>query len=223
MMTTATQLFLLSLAWIGYFVIHSLLAGRGVKHWVERHRPDLIRWYRLLYNLLAIGLLALPLGLMYGWRGELLIHWQGAMAWGMNGLALAALGLFFWTLRYYDMSEFTGTRQLAERESSADATAEHFTLSPLHRFVRHPWYALALVMLWTRNMDLMQLVSTFWATAYFVIGSRLEERKLMVYHGAVYAEYRQRVAGLFPLPWRILSRAQAQDMLQRHRRQDAPA
>jgi protein-S-isoprenylcysteine O-methyltransferase Ste14 len=41
-------------------------------------------------------------------------------------------------------------------------------------------------------------------TFYFVIGSRLEERKLLRYHGEIYHRYRERVPGLVPLPWKYL-------------------
>lgn len=214
-MTTLDHLFWLSLAWIGYFAIHSLLADRRVKQWVEDRWPGVMRWYRAGYNLLAIGLLIPPLGMMILWRGELLLHWQGWAGWVADGLAVASLGLFFWTLRYYDMGEFAGTRQLATQETHVDDMMEAFSLSPLHRFVRHPWYTLALVILWTRDMDLMQLVSTGWASAYFFIGSRLEERKLADFHGAVYRRYRKMVPGLVPLPWRYLTADQAARLIRR--------
>jgi len=46
-------------------------------------------------------------------------------------------------------------------------------------------------------------------TLYFMVGSWLEERKLLVYHGDAYAQYRRHVAGLVPLPWRWLSEEKA--------------
>ncbi len=219
-MHTTTQITLLSAAWLGYFALHSLLAARSVKEAVERRWPRWFRGYRLAYNLLALILLLVPLGMMIAWRGAPVIDWQGPAAWVANGLALGAVGLFAWTLRYYDMGEFAGTRQWAEHEETVDGAMEHFTLSPLHRFVRHPWYTLGLVILWTRDMDLMQLVSSLWATAYLVVGSRLEERKLMAFHGAVYRRYRSRVPGLVPLPWRYLTAEQAARLIRRGSLQD---
>jgi steroid 5-alpha reductase family enzyme len=90
---------------------------------------------------------------------------------------------------------------------------ERFHLSPLHRWVRHPWYFLGLVIVWTRDMSAAMFVSALFITAYFAIGSRLEERKLLVYHGERYRRYRERVAGLVPLPWKMLSRAEAGELL----------
>jgi steroid 5-alpha reductase family enzyme len=82
-----------------------------------------------------------------------------------------------------------------ESNTSVD-DQEQFQLSPLHRWVRHPWYFFALVIIWTRDMNLM--------TLYFIIGSRLEERKLERYHGEVYRRYQRQVPGLVPLPWKHL-------------------
>ncbi|MCU7958537.1 MAG: hypothetical protein KZQ58_00765 [gamma proteobacterium symbiont of Bathyaustriella thionipta] len=90
---------------------------------------------------------------------------------------------------------------------------ETFKLSPLHHFVRHPWYFFALVMIWTRDMNSLMLVSAILLSLYFIFGSRLEERKLIQYHGKVYREYMNHVPGVFPLPWKILSHAQAQKLM----------
>jgi len=46
-------------------------------------------------------------------------------------------------------------------------------------------------------------------TAYFVIGSRLEERKLVREFGENYRRYQQSVPALMPLPGRYLGRAEA--------------
>jgi len=53
------------------------------------------------------------------------------------------------------------------------------------------------------------LVSALAITLYFVLGSRLEERKLIAVHGDTYRRYRAKVPGLLPLPWKRLSREEA--------------
>jgi protein-S-isoprenylcysteine O-methyltransferase Ste14 len=47
-------------------------------------------------------------------------------------------------------------------------------------------------------MDLSFLVSAALITLYFVVGSRLEEHKLIVDHGEAYARYRLLVPSLIP-------------------------
>ena len=94
----------------------------------------------------------------------------------------------------------------------ASGTRSRSGSRPLHRHVRHPWYALSLVLLWTRDMSTALLVSALAITAYFVVGSWLEERKLLARFGPAYGQYMARVPGLVPRPWRRLSREEARQL-----------
>lgn len=208
------ELGLLALAWMAYAALHSLLAALAVKAWVTQHWPGLAPGYRLAYNALASILLLPLLWATYAIPGDWLWQWTGAGAWVANGLALAALAGFALASGTYDMDEFLGTRPWRERRSDA---VEHdgFRISPLHRFVRHPWYALGLLLLWTRDMNAPFLVTAVAVTLYLVIGAWLEERKLVAHFGAVYEDYRRKVPGLVPLPWKYLSATEAAALLQR--------
>ncbi len=218
---TSGQLLALGLAWLGYFALHSLLASLTIKRRFAAFRPRWIPAYRLGFNVVAVVALLPILAMMHLWRGLPLWQWQGAAGWLADGLALAALAAFVWSLRYYDGGEFSGMRQLRSRRRRVE-DQETLRISPLHRHVRHPWYALALVLIWTRDMDPAMLLSAAMITAYFVIGSRLEEGKLLVYHGPAYAEYRRRVPGLVPRPWRFLSADEAERLVAGTGREFAP-
>ncbi len=203
-----SHLVLLGALWLGYFALHSLLAALGTKRWVAARWPRAMPAYRLVYNALALLLLVPPAGLMLAWDGPLLWAWTGPWAWLAHALALLALGLFAWSLAGYDGGEFSGLRPWRERRVAVeDAGALHITT--LHRFVRHPWYFCALLLIWTRDMDAARLLSALLATGYFVVGSSLEERKLVALHGTAYRDYLQRVPGLLPWPGRMLSRDEA--------------
>ena len=205
---------LLSFCWIGYFALHSTLASLAVKRRVAAALPNLMPYYRLTFNVLA-SLLILPiLWLTYHDPGPTLWRWQGAAAWLANGLALAALFGFGLTLKSYDMQEFLGLRQLQFQVRRVE-DQEHFHLSPFHRFVRHPWYFFGLVLIWTRDMNATTLLSSVFITLYFVIGSRLEEKKLLIYHGDTYRRYMARVPGLIPLPWKSLTAEEARALLKK--------
>ena len=190
----------LALAWIAYFALHSLLASLGAKAWFSRHWPRITPHYRLWYNLFAALSLLLPLALLYHARGPMLWAFEGAWAWLANGLALLASAGFWHSLRWYDTRAFLGL---------APPGADGFSLSPYHRFVRHPWYSFGLVILWTRDMDAAMLLSASLMNLYFVLGSRWEEQKLLVELGERYRRYREQVPGLLPNPWRYLSRSEA--------------
>lgn len=206
------RLWLLAATWLIYFLVHSLLASLLLKRWVAGRWPRLLPAYRLLFNLQSLLLLVPPLYLTYSWQGPDLWRWEGAAWWLANGAALGALLLFFWSLKYYDSGEFLGTRQWRENQQRVE-DQEQFHISPLHRYVRHPWYALGLVLVWSRDMNAALLISSLSISLYFILGSRLEERKLIAYHGIRYRRYRDRVPGLLPDPRRYLTAEQAEALL----------
>jgi protein-S-isoprenylcysteine O-methyltransferase Ste14 len=207
---------LLTLIWAGYFIIHSLLASLTVKGWVADRNPDFMPMYRLMFNFIAIVLLAAPLWVLFTGQRIMLWDYQGWLFWLTNSIAALALIAFMVSLKYYDGSEFLGLRQLKAQEKSIE-DQEHLHLSPFHRYVRHPWYCFALILIWTRPMDSLMLVSAVFMSLYFFIGSRLEEKKLVQYYGRVYEHYISKVPGLFPLPWKHLTTSQVNELMDEYR------
>lgn len=198
--------------WMLYFSIHSLFASLRFKQFILLLYPGIMPWYRLIFNILAIVLLIPPVFLMLMYPGDLVWQWSGNWRYLANSLALLAIAGFIFSLRSYDSSEFLGTRQLKEGRKDIKER-ESFHLSVFHRYVRHPWYAFALVLIWSRDMHVSYLLSAILMSLYFIIGSHLEEKKLIAFHGDQYRLYRKYVAALIPLPWRILSAQKAAEIM----------
>ena len=198
--------------WLLYFSIHSLFASLRFKQFILLSYPGIMPCYRLIFNILAMLLLIPPVFLMLMYPGELVWQWSGNWRYLANSLALLAIAGFIFSLRSYDSSEFIGTRQLKEGRKDIKER-ESFHLSVFHRYVRHPWYAFALVLIWTRDMYISYLISAILMSLYFIIGSYLEEKKLIAFHGDQYRLYRKKVAALIPLPWRILSAQKAAEIV----------
>jgi protein-S-isoprenylcysteine O-methyltransferase Ste14 len=163
--------------------------------------------------------LLLPLAALVWWlNGPLVLAWTGPAWWLAQAAALAALAGFVVSQRGYDMDHFLGVRQLGQRAAITDGGVEPWEplrIGGFHRYVRHPWYFFGLVILWTRDLHLAGLVSAVAITVYLVIGSRLEEAKLIRAYGPAYSDYRRRVPGLVPLPGRHLSPAEAAELARR--------
>ena len=198
-----------AVAWIAYYLLHSLLAMDRTKKVVRRRWPQLARWYRLGYNTISVLLLPVPLAVLAQRQGETLWSWSGTAALAANGAAALAALAFLASLSAYDLRVFLG---LKAENSNDETRGEELSISFFHRFVRHPWYFFGLVILWSRPMDRAFLAAALVTTLYLVIGSRLEENRLILQHGDRYRSYRQAVAGLVPLPWKILSAAGAQEL-----------
>ncbi len=207
------EMALLLALWLAYFAFHSALASLAAKRRVAAAYPGAMPYYRLGFNIVAAILLLPVLWFSYRHPGPMLWRWQGLGAWFADGLALAALFGFWRSLKAYDMDEFLGLRQWKTHTRRVE-DQEHFHLSPFHRFVRHPWYFFGLTLIWTRDMNAAQLLSSAAISLYFLVGSRLEEKKLLVYHGEVYRRYMAQVPGLIPLPWKWLRAGEAQALSQ---------
>lgn len=195
----------LAIGLIAYFVMHSLLASLWMKNWVQHRWPTLMHGYRLAYNFLAVLLLIPALWFMQQNPGALIWQWSGLAGWLMKGLTVTAVLGFIWSLKSYDNMVFLGWTQWRNRHSESNAP-EQLQISTLHRFVRHPWYFFLLVILWTQDLHFTQLIVYCLISAYLLIGSRIEERKLITHYGEAYQEYCRQVPGLFPLPWRWLNK-----------------
>ncbi|MBS4098746.1 MAG: hypothetical protein KGZ83_18135 [Sulfuricella sp.] len=203
---------LLVACWLAYFTLHSWLASLAMKRWVAARWPDFMPAYRLTFNLLAVLLLLPILVLTYSLPAPWLWRWEGAGAWLANGVSLLAVAGVILSSRGYDMREFLGLRQLRGKVRSV-ADQESFRISAFHRYVRHPWYFFALLLIWARDMNGATLLSSILLTTYFIVGSKLEEKKLLIYHGEIYRRYMARVAGLVPLPGHVLTQREAEEFL----------
>ena len=191
-----------------YFVIHSLMASLWFKERCFSFWPNLKLTYRLWFNILSSILLIPLIMLLILYPGEMLWQWTGWQAVFANSLALfAALGFYF-SLSDYDMSEFLGVNVFT-RQINKNSSKEQFYIGRFHLFVRHPWYFFLLIILWTRDMTTYEFLTATLISLYLIIGSYLEEQKMVYCFGEVYRTYQQKVAGLIPLPWKFLTRKEA--------------
>ena len=198
---------LLILAWGGFFLIHSLLAGHTIKRCILARWPQFTPCYRLAYNVAAVITLVPVILIHISHHAKPVIEWTGLVEVIRTSLTVLALAGFFWSLKYYDLRAFTGIT--ACRNKKPAITQDRLTISPLHRFVRHPWYLCALIIIWSRDQNSLDLISSTLVTFYFFIGAKLEEKKLAKDFGEVYFDYMRHVPGIIPLPWKYLSAAKA--------------
>jgi protein-S-isoprenylcysteine O-methyltransferase Ste14 len=67
--------------------------------------------------------------------------------------------------------------------------------------VRHPWYLAVFILLWARDLSLAEMTINMILSAYLVIGTFLEEQKLVLEFGDQYKVYQRQVSMFIPLKW----------------------
>lgn len=185
----------LALLWILFGVLHSVLAGLGVKNRFANAFPQWARHYRLLYTVFAFFSLGLTVGYQltlaspFVFRPRLFSTVVGAIVGG-GGLLLMAV-----CIKKYFLS-LSGLKSLFEQRP-----AHRLMITGIHRFVRHPLYLGTFAAIWGAFLVyplLSLLLSNFFITAYTLIGIGFEEKKLLAEFGTGYKTYQQAVPKLIP-------------------------
>ncbi len=185
-------------AWISFAAGHSALADPGLKN---RLRPLFGPYYRLSYNLFA--LLSISLVIAVGW-----LVVDSAVLTRPSWLT-GVMRLAYWTgwvvllaaLAGYDLGRFSGITQILDHRANRDSPAdEPLRTDGLNRFVRHPLYSGAWLILLGRIDSGLDAATAFWGCLYLFAGMLFEERKLLAVYGDAYHRYRRRVPAL--VPWK---------------------
>jgi protein-S-isoprenylcysteine O-methyltransferase Ste14 len=192
---------LLALAWAAYGAVHSAMISESATGFLKRRLGDAFRFYRLFFNAVAIVLI-LPLAwYTLSLRQEPFFRWDGAWLAVRYTLVFVGILLFVAGGRHYSMRRFIGLSQLRRTSSGGMAAGGGIDSSGVLGLVRHPWYTGLVLLLWARDLDAARLVVNGVLTAYILIGTFLEERKLVHEFGDAYCSYQQRVSMFVPLRW----------------------
>ena len=194
----------LSLLWIAYCVVHSALISITVTDFFKRAFRKKYRFYRLFFNIFSIATLV-PL-LRYSdsdhWKTELLFAWEGPMRLIPYGMITLGAILLLTGARHYSVFQFLGIKQIMqERSGGAMTVSGEFDSSGILGVIRHPWYLGVFFLLWASDITLRGLLTNMVLSSYLVIGTILEERKLVLEFGDKYKEYQRQVSMFIPIKW----------------------
>jgi len=195
---------LYGLLWLSFGIGHSLLATPTGRDFLKRHFGG---GERLAYNIFAAFHIALV------FAGGLWIFGATATnpvidskyAWLMTGVNLSGWVLMVIALRHYNLGRFSGMEQwrLAKQGLPFDDD-EPLHTSGLHRYLRHPIYLAAFMILWGSAQNALGLDTAIWGSIYLLLGMRFEERKLERIFGQPYREYCEKVPAIIPWKGRAL-------------------
>ncbi|WP_428667876.1 methyltransferase family protein [Runella sp.] len=187
--------------WFAYGALHSVLANNRVKLFFEQKIGTVYRYYRLIYNVLAVvflsGIIVYQFDLpeqplwMFDWR----VHVVGGV------LKFGGLAIVVFAIAGYNVKEFSG---LAFSPRDASAGSGTLKTDGLLHYVRHPIYTGTILFVWGLFLSdslLRTMIMAACVTIYTLIGIYFEERKLLAEFGNAYRDYRRRVPMLLPKLW----------------------
>ena len=197
-----TKYLILSLFVIAWCVLHSTMISASVIEYFKKHFGARFRFYRLFFNLVAI-LTLIPVALFaYSIRTQAIFNWNGYLRIGQVLLLVAAVLLFFIGGRHYDVHQVFGIKQIKEGTSNKAITdSGELDTSGILGITRHPWYLSTILLIWARQLDASAIFINVILTFYLIVGTYLEEKKLVREFGEKYLIYQKRVPMLIPYKW----------------------
>ena len=192
----------IALLWILWCGLHSALITKTVTDYAKKKLGYQYRFYRLFFNIVSLVTLAPLLYYSVSRRGPLVFQWEGSLLIVKYLLLVMGIFLFVAGARHYSMSQFIGIHQIKTGQTDHTLSEfDTFDTSGILSVIRHPWYTGGIIIIWSSDIYLSTLLNNIVVSAYFVIGSFLEERKLLLDFGDKYREYQKHVSMLVPYKW----------------------
>lgn len=190
------------LLWVLWCTLHSTLIATPVTDFMEKKLGRRFRFYRLFYNAVALATLFPLVGYSLSVDEEPVFRWEGYWKIGKYLLLITSIYLFTAGGRHYSLGQLLGIRQITTgRTGQALSEFNTFDSTGILGVIRHPWYTAGILIVWARDMSPSALLINMVISAYFVIGTILEERKLLLAFGPSYRKYQGRVSMFFPSKW----------------------
>jgi protein-S-isoprenylcysteine O-methyltransferase Ste14 len=195
-----------SLLCLVFFVQHSGMIRRCAKKRIARRVPAI--YLPALYSIVS-GLALLVLVLLWQPTNHILYSFHGPIRWLTTLVAVVALAGFAWGILALRGFDPFGTLPLRAALRGTAMPSSALLVRGPYRYVRHPLYLFVLILIWaTPRLSTDQLLFNLLWTFWIVVGTKLEERDLLIDFGQTYRQYQDSVPMLIPLP-----------RLFRHRRQ----
>lgn len=190
----------ISFLWAAYCALHSYLISTRFTGIMIRLLKRYYAFYRFVYVLVSVALL-IPL-IRYSSHIETQIVIGDGVGLDIvrKILTVFSLGIFFWAFFFdYDPLSFVGVRQIMNFwKTKTPSTSLVIKKKGLLGIVRHPMYLSLIIYLWCQTYTLAEIVVNTVLTIYIIIGTILEEKKLVLELGDAYVKYQQEVSMLIP-------------------------
>jgi len=192
----------LALLWAAWCALHSAMISITLTSYLKKKLHENFRFYRLFFNLFA-AVTVVPIVLFdQSFHGAPILHWSGPfriLQWLLVGTSLV---LFVTGWRHYDMNQLVGFSQMKLANGTEPIEGKRrLKTTGILGVTRHPWYLATVILIWSLDLTVADLVRNTVLTAYVILGTVLEERKLVLEFGSDYHDYQRKVSMLFPWKW----------------------
>lgn len=191
---------LTALLWTGYVALHSYLISIRFTNLMSRLLKDYYAFYRLFYVLISIALLIPLINYTSQLDDKIIITYEPPVSVIRYILISGSLIMFFWAFFFnYDSLSFCGIRQILNfRKEKNINSSGGIKRNGLLGIMRHPMYLALIIYLWCQTFRVVDIVTNSLLTVYVIIGTILEEKKLVLEFGEDYVKYQQEVPMLIP-------------------------
>jgi len=184
--------------------LHSFLISHAVRRWSKRVLGPSDRYFRICFIIISIVTIVPVIIYSRQVTGEVVFAWNGLLEYARWVLLILSAWLFLAGARVYDMRIFAGIAQLSSTANPAALTESGTIIRRgILKHSRHPWYLASVLGVWAFEpvVDLPGLVVRVILTVYLIVGTYLEERKLVAELGDEYRRYQDEVSMFIPLKW----------------------
>jgi protein-S-isoprenylcysteine O-methyltransferase Ste14 len=194
-----------ALLWTGYVSLHSFLISIRFTNLMARLLKNYYAFYRLFYVLISLILLIPLINYTSQLDDKIFITYESPVSVIRHILIAGSLIMFFWAFFFnYDSLSFFGIRQILNfGKEKKTSQQEGIKRNGLLGIMRHPMYLALIIYLWCQTFRVIDIVINTLLTIYVIIGTILEEKKLVLEFGDEYRKYQQEVPMLIPFTKKI--------------------
>jgi methanethiol S-methyltransferase len=191
---------LIAILWTGYCVLHSYLISIRFTDLMSGLLKKFYSFYRLFYVIISILLLIPLINFTAESDQTAIITYTQTLNLIRNILIYSSVFMFAWVFLFdYDPLSFLGIRQILNfgkiRKSNP---SKDLKKNGMLGIIRHPMYFALIIFLWCHTFKISDIVVNTILTIYVIIGTRLEEKKLVLEFGETYTQYQKEVPMIFP-------------------------
>ena len=183
-----------------FFMQHSLMVRPWFKKGLSRFIP--VAYFGSIFSIVS-GVVLLVLITLWQDTETLLLSCTGVCRLLLRSAFFFVLFLQAWALWSLKSADLFGIYALVGYPKTiANAKPELVLMAGAYRWVRHPIYSTSILLFWlypdiTADRLLLNAMFTLWV----VIGTRYEERDLVMLYGDQYRDYQRAVPMLIPFRW----------------------